>query len=81
MKQTLRTLLVQQLISKEKFARENNVSPESVESLVQSMQNENELEGGLSFLQGHLASKAYRLVLTEAIRNRLDEAVKEAKWV
>jgi hypothetical protein len=81
LKQTLRTLLAQELVSKANFARENNVSPESLESLLQQMQGENELEGGLACLQGYLASQTYRLVLSKAIRARLDETVKEARCV
>lgn len=80
LKQTLRTLVAQQLISKSKISREKNVSPESLEKIIQSLEHDDDL-GGLSSVQGHLASNSYRLVLSEAIRNLLDKAVKEARCV
>lgn len=68
------------LVANAEFARQNNLSLESVDDLVVFVQGSDKLGGGLAAIgRGYLASKAYRIEVSTAIQQYLDESVAESK--
>ena len=69
-------------MSKAEFARQNNLSLESVDDLIISVQESDKLGGALAAIShGYLASKAYRIEVSTAIQQYLDKSVAESKCV
>lgn len=76
----LESQLTASLVSKAEFARQNNLSLESVDDLIISVQESDKLGGALAAIShGYLASKAYRIEVSTAIQQYLDKSVAESK--
>lgn len=77
--QRLHELLASKVVSKAEFSRENDVSLESIDTLVQRERGDDSVLGGLTSNDDYLVSESYQRALSEAINRHLDESLRETK--
>ncbi|KAF2709689.1 hypothetical protein K504DRAFT_491131 [Pleomassaria siparia CBS 279.74] len=76
LEQKLRTLVATQIVSKATFSQENDISIDSIDALTESI--ERGIQDDLLKVDGHLIGKDYHFSLMEIMKQRLNEARKEA---
>ena len=76
--QQLRELLKTHIISKIEFSQENDIAIESIDVLTHAPDNITKLRGDIMEVEGHIVGTDYHYAVLEIMKQRLNEALRDA---